>query len=139
MVRIGQKKDRNFIRELIHQLGYTSLDDEQVENKIAQYQEEHFKLYVIESDNEVVGFISLHCYDAFHSPGKVGRITAFCIHDQFQGRGFGKQLLSEAERYFTNAGCFKIEVTSNNRRSQAHDFYLSQGYIEDSRKFVKPL
>jgi ribosomal protein S18 acetylase RimI-like enzyme len=112
---------------------------EQVKNKITRYNQQDYKIYVLEKDERVVGFISLHCYEAFHSPGKVGRITAFCIHEQFQGMGLGKQLLAEGEKYFIASGYLKLEVTSNNRRTQAHDFYLAQGYIEDSRKFVKTL
>lgn len=139
MIRIAQKEDCNSIKELIHQLGYTSLDERQVANKIAAYQQIDYKLFVIEKDKQVAGFISLHCYEAFHSPGKVGRITALCIDEKFQGMGLGKQLLAEGEKYFIEAGCTKLEVTSNNRRTQAHDFYLAQGYIEDSRKFVKSL
>lgn len=139
MIRPGEISDASPIKTLLAQLGYRTLDAEEIRKKIIDYSQDGYKIYVLESEGSVIGFISLHCYEAFHSPGKVGRITALCIHHDFQSKGFGKQLLAEAEKYFIQSGCTKLEVTSNKRRTQAHDFYLSQGYVEDSRKFVKPL
>ena len=139
MIRVAQPKDSQDIKLLLMQLGYPSLALEEIENKITYYHRQDYKIYVLEMDHRVIGFISLHFYESFHSAGKIGRITAFCVHDQFQSKGFGKQLLNEAEKYFVESGCIKLEVTSNKRREQAHDFYLRQGYIEDSRKFVKIL
>lgn len=139
MIRPGEISDAPTIKTLLAQLGYRTLDEDEVQKKIIDYSQDGYKIYVLESEGSVVGFISLHCYEAFHSPGKVGRITALCIHHDFQSKGFGKQLLVHAEKFFIQFGCTKLEVTSNKRRSQAHDFYLSQGYVEDSRKFVKSL
>lgn len=139
MIRPGEISDAQPIKILLGQLGYRTLDEDEIRKKIIDYSQDGYKIYVLESEGSVIGFISLHYYDAFHSPGKIGRITALCIHDDFQSKGFGKQLLVQAEKFFIQSGCTKLEVTSNKRRTQAHDFYLSQGYVEDSRKFVKPL
>ncbi|HEX5168805.1 MAG TPA: GNAT family N-acetyltransferase [Cyclobacteriaceae bacterium] len=139
MIRDGRIDDALDIRILLAQLGYSKLSEDDIRNKIIHYSSKEYKIFVVEVDGHVIGFISLHCYEAFHSTGKIGRITALCIHDKFQSKGYGKQLLVEAEKYFVQSGCLKLEVTSNKRRTQAHNFYLSQGYLEDSRKFVKPL
>ncbi|MBK5278806.1 MAG: GNAT family N-acetyltransferase [Bacteroidia bacterium] len=48
----------------------------------------------------VVGFISLHNYIAPHLPGMIGRITAFCVDEKFQGKGIGTDLSEAAEQYF---------------------------------------
>jgi GNAT superfamily N-acetyltransferase len=139
MVRSAKIEDVEEIRILLGQLGYETLTNDGIQRKIFHYNQENYRLYVIETEQQVVGFIALHCYETFHSPGKTGRITAFSIHHDFHSKGFGKQLLNHAELYFINSGCTKVEVTSNKRRAQAHSFYLSQGYIEDSRKFIKSL
>lgn len=139
MIRTAQTGDSHEIKPLLMQLGYPKLNDIEIQTKIIKYSQNDYKIFVVDIGNRVVGFISLHCFEAFHSAGKIGRITALCIHEDFKGRGLGKELLQEAEKYFLQSGCIKLEVTSNNRRSEAHDFYLRRGYIEDSRKFVKPL
>lgn len=139
MIRPANTSDNQSIKELLSQLGYSSLISDQIIKKINLYTQPDYKLLIMEIHQLVIGFISLHCYESFHSEGKIGRITAFCIHHDHHGKGYGKELLTATENYFVEAGCTKIEVTSNKRRTQAHDFYLSQGYIEDSRKFVKSL
>ena len=87
---------------------------------------------------KIVSFIALHIFPLFHSPGNVGRITAFCVDEKHRFQGIGLKLLKEAEVFFAERNCARIEVTSN-RRTVAHSFYLSHGYVEDSRKFVRYL
>jgi ribosomal protein S18 acetylase RimI-like enzyme len=137
IIRQANQKDATDIIRLLIQLGYSSLSVEQVSAKIARYDRDGYKLLVCEIDNNAIGFISLHWYDIFHSVGFMGRITAFCVDEQFRSRGIGKQLLTHAEKIFMEAGCTKLEVSSNARRTQTHDFYLRAAYIEDSRRFVK--
>jgi N-acetylglutamate synthase-like GNAT family acetyltransferase len=139
MIRQASTSDSQSILELLTQLGYNSLSTDDVIRKINSYTQAYHQVLVMEIHEHVVGFISLHCYESFHSEGKIGRITAFCIHRDYHEKGYGKGLLKAAEKYFVDTGCTKAEVTSNMRRTQAHDFYLSQGYIENSRKFVKSL
>jgi hypothetical protein len=45
--------------------------------------------------------------------------------------------LKAGEIILREHGAVKIEVTSNARRAQAHQFYLKAGYTEDSKRFVK--
>jgi GNAT superfamily N-acetyltransferase len=139
IVRRADKKDVSMIRSLLHQLGYASLDDEAIAQKIIDYRKPNYCILVSESTHGVTGFISLHCFEVFHSPGKIGRITAFCVDEAVRGQGVGIQLLEAADKYFIQEGCTKLEVTSNIRRAATHEFYLRRGYIEDSRRFVKYL
>lgn len=137
IIRDADEKDTNGILPLIHQLGYTATTIETVRQKILLYSCEGYRLMVAEEEGKIVGFISLHVFDIFHSPGKMGRITAFCISPEERKKGIGTALLAAAERFFLETGCTKLEVTSNERRTEAHQFYLHQNYKEDSRRFVK--
>lgn len=137
ILRQARQNDIVALKRLLIQLGYSSLSEDRVGEKIRRYEREGYKIIVCEIEKEVVGFISLHWFDIFHSPGYMGRITAFCVDENFRSRGIGKQLLSHAEKIFIGRGCTKLEVTSNARRAQTHEFYLKAGYIEDSRRFVK--
>jgi ribosomal protein S18 acetylase RimI-like enzyme len=122
---------------LLHQLGYTALTEEELRKKVGSYLSQDNYIMVYEIEGKVVSFIALHIFPLFHSPGNAGRITAFCVDERHRSQGIGLKLLKEAEAFFVERGCTRIEVTSNNRRTVAHAFYLNHGYVEDSRKFVK--
>jgi N-acetylglutamate synthase-like GNAT family acetyltransferase len=136
-IRIAEQKDVNAVKRLLVQLGYPDLDESAVSRKIGQYSWADYHLLVTETTEHVIGFIALHCFDIFHSAGKVGRITAFCIDESCRGQGIGNKMLKAAEEFFLSKECTKFEVSSNIRRTASHRFYLNAGYIEDSRKFVK--
>ena len=125
------------LKPLLHQLGYDELDELGIQDNIKKYSLPGNALLIYEVENKIVGFIALHIFDSFHSAGQIGRITAFCVDEEYRSKGIGIQLLQQGENFFIEHKCIKIEVTSNNRRTAAHAFYLNRGYVEDSRKFVR--
>jgi ribosomal protein S18 acetylase RimI-like enzyme len=137
IIRQATYSDAPAIKNLLIQLGYPQMTVDETNQKISTYSQENYALLVIEVDQQVAGFISLHVFDIFHSPGKIGRMSAFCVDEKQRGKGVGKMLLRAAEDYLISKGCSKLEVTSNERRIRTHKFYADCGYIEDSRRFVK--
>jgi GNAT superfamily N-acetyltransferase len=136
-IRQATYSDAPAIKNLLIQLGYPQLTVDQTNQKISTYAQENYALLVIEAEQHVAGFISLHWFDIFHSSGKIGRMSAFCVDEKHRGQGIGKALLKAAENYLISKGCNKLEVTSNEKRIRTHKFYADCGYIEDSRRFVK--
>lgn len=137
IIRQAREQDAAQVKELLVQLGYPTLSREEVAVKINSHQSENYSLLVAEEGNEVLGFISLHWFEFLHAIGKIGRITAFCVDENIRSKGIGKQLLQEAEKILMKNGCTKLEVTSNQTRARTHQFYLTNGYLEDSKRFVK--
>jgi GNAT superfamily N-acetyltransferase len=137
IIRHATPADASAVKNLLIQLGYPQLTVEETNQKISLYSQENYALLVIEVDREVAGFISLHWFDIFHSTGKIGRMSAFCVDETKRAQGLGKKLLKAAEDYLIAQGCSKLEVTSNEKRIRTHKFYADCGYIEDSRRFVK--
>ncbi len=138
IIREGIPSDATSIQSLLEQLEHP-LTKEAILKKIDQYTSPHYHLLIIEIENKVAGFASLHWYDVFYDPGYVGRITAFCIDQQFRSRGIGRELLQVAEDYFRKQGCLRVEVSSNERRNDAHRFYLKNGFVINSKRFIKQL
>jgi ribosomal protein S18 acetylase RimI-like enzyme len=136
-LRAAVLADAPRIKTLLAQLGYPDLEMKAVEEKIISYQKENYRLFVTEVDNQVVAFISLHWFELMHWKDKFGRITSFCVDEKCRSLGLGKEIMDYVEKFLFDQGCIKIEVTSNNRRTRAHDFYLKLGYIEDARRFMK--
>jgi GNAT superfamily N-acetyltransferase len=136
VIRDANSNDASQLVPLLAQLGYSGLTLDEVAQKIISYSEPGYKLLLGE-DKFAISFIALHFYPSFHSKGNVGRIVAFCVDEKFRAKGIGTKMLHEAESFLSRNSCNRIEVTSNNRRTDAHAFYLKAGYIEDSKKFVK--
>jgi GNAT superfamily N-acetyltransferase len=136
-IRQAEANDAEKIKGLLTQLGYPDINFESVKLKIEQHTNPDYTLLVAEVEGEVAAFISLHWFELMHWQGKMGRISAFCVDENFRSKGIGKKLLDEAEKLLWSKGCAKIEVTSNARRTRTHEFYLGLGYKEDSRRFVK--
>jgi len=137
IIRQATLKDAPVIQSLLGQLGYPDFGLEQVKEKIIAYEKSFYRLLVGELNGEVVAFIALHWFDLLHWSGKAGRITSFCVDEKFRSQGIGQKMIEHSEKLLFEEGCIKLEVTSNQRRKRAHEFYLNLSYIEDSRRFVK--
>jgi len=138
IIRQGSLADSPSIDKLLTQLGYPQQGNESVE-AIKSYGLEGYHFLVGEIDSVVVGFASLHWFDMFHTRGKMGRITAICVIEEQRSLGIGRELLLAAEEFLKFKGCVKVEVTTNLKRILTHEFYLKNGYIIDSKRFIKQL
>jgi GNAT superfamily N-acetyltransferase len=137
VIRQASLSDAFYVQKLIGQLGYPDASLEMVSQKIQLHEGGGYHLLVAEHESEVIAFISLHWFEFLHALGKIGRITVFCVDDRYRSKGVGKTLLAEAEKYLIKQGCVKFEVTSNLARERTHQFYLQNGYVIDSKRFVK--
>jgi GNAT superfamily N-acetyltransferase len=90
-------------------------------------------------DKSVVGLIGLHRMVTVHRPAPVGRIPVLVVAKEARGLGLGRMLVDAAEEWCRKMGCQIIEVTSNDRRAQAHAFYRHMGYERTSIRFFKKL
>ena len=61
------------------------------------------------------------------------------IHPDFRGRGLGEQLLAVAVNAAREAGCCRIQLTSNLERPNAHRFYERLGFVPSHVGFKRPL
>lgn len=136
-IRQANLSDAEAVRQLLAQLGYPDLSEKDVIEKIKSHRHPGYQILVAEIGEKVVGFIALHWFDLVHWKEKLGRITSFCVDEGVRSQGVGRKLLDASEKFLLSNGCVKIEVTSNVRRTRAHEFYLKLGYVEDSKRFVK--
>jgi GNAT superfamily N-acetyltransferase len=132
-VRNATATDSGAIKRLIDQLGYpVTIAD--LEDRLRLMEE---AVLVAESDGEVIGGLSTSVMHVLHRPAPVGRISMMVVDETHRGRGIGAQMVREAERLLAAKGCRLVEVTSNNRRTDAHRFWESNGYEKTSSRFAR--
>lgn len=63
-----------------------------------------------------------------HGGRKIGIIESVVVDAEVRGQGIGRQLMTNAAARGRAAGCYKLMLSSNLRRHQAHDFYAQMGF-----------
>jgi len=134
-VRDAAPADAQVIVDLLEQLGHP-ISPETTQHQLALLAGTgRDRVLVAEADGVVLGVLSLHWTPLLHRDRPLGRVTALVVDEAARGRGVGSRLVAEAERVLREAGCSAVEVTSNVRRAEAHDFYRGLGYEQPSAYF----
>lgn len=89
-------------------------------------------------EDEVVGVCSVKINHDWHYI-KTATIEEVIVHKGHRGKGIGKQLLEKACAYAKLSNCYRIELHSNIRRTDAHEFYEKFGFDKSSYYFKKKL
>lgn len=139
-IRKAQIQDLASIHSLAEQLGYSISTQEMEENVKVILNHPDYELLVITENNLVAGWMSLHVRYAIETSHFL-QITGIIVDDKKRGKGYGKMLVNYAEAYANEKGIKKLALYSNNKRTEAHQFYLRQGLVKtkDSSWFAKNL
>lgn len=142
-IRPARGTDADAVNELLHQLGYPQDDRAATAARIRAWADDPASAaYVADADGDLLGIVAVHVCPFFEREGSWARITALVVSDRTRGRGVGSRLVAAAESFATDHGCLRIEVTSADRRSEAHRFYRGRGYTDQtgrSSRFLRDL
>ena len=138
MIRAARAEDVPAIAALLGELGYPASPSVIGERLDAMLALGELVLIAIR-DADALGVVTVHVTPVLHRPTPVGRITALVVTKRARGEGVGRALVDVAERLLAQRGCALIEVTSNQRRADAHAFYMRLGYEVTSLRFKKDL
>ena len=90
----------------------------------------HSDVLVAEVDGEVVGACQLiRIRHLQHSGGLCAELESMHVRADQRSKGIGGVLLEEAIERARAAGCYRIQLTSNLARSDAHRFYARAGFV----------
>jgi GNAT superfamily N-acetyltransferase len=136
-VRKADDSDCERLCLLIEQLGYP-VGEAVLKSKLKEYEYSDRDLVLVaEDEGRLMGVIVLHVMSPFHDEGNWGRVSALVVFDKDRGRGVGRVLLKAADDFFLRKGCSRVELTSGDSRTDAHRFYLSNGYEVSGKRFIK--
>jgi len=97
-------------------------------------------VFVADLDGEVVGVFQVLVFPHFqHTGAWCAELESVHVRSDVRGRGIGGLMLEAAEVLAREQGCYRVQLTSRNARSDAHRFYESHGFEKTSLGFKKLL
>jgi GNAT superfamily N-acetyltransferase len=96
-----------------------------------------FRLLVAEVAGEIVGTYALQIMGKLGKRGTpAGVVEDVAVAVGRQGQGIGKAMMQHAREACRAAGCYKLALSSNVIRGDAHRFYDSLGFERHGYSFV---
>ena len=87
------------------------------------------QLLVLEADGRILGSLALMFIPNLSHQGRPYAIVENVVADEAErGGGLGDVLMRHAIDEARRAGCYKLSLTSNRRRADAHRFYERLGF-----------
>ena len=128
-IRKATVNDAPRLAELSATLGYP-VEPDVITRRLARLlsRPEHLVLVAEATDNLVIGWV----HAAEHDILEVGRfceILGLVVAADHRGKGIGRRLVEEVERWARERGLDRVSVRSNVIRTQSHPFYERTGYV----------
>ena len=141
IIQAACEEDLPAISELYAQPG---LDDgrkltlDEAKNVFARFSTyPNYKIYIAKVDGKVEGTFGLLIMDNLgHQGAPSGIIEDVAVSPSQQGKGIGKTMMTFAMEKCRKAGCYKLALSSNLKRSNAHEFYKSLGFEQHGYSFL---
>lgn len=100
----------------------------------------NYTIYVAVAEGEIIGTFSLLIMDNLaHMGAPSGIVEDVVVHSFWRGQGIGKQMMQFAMQQCQKAGCYKLVLSSNLIREQAHRFYDQLGFQRHGYSFIVPM
>ena len=89
-----------------------------------------FRIFVALAGKVIAGTYELMIMNNMAKRGlRSGIVEDVAVHPDFQGRGIGRAMMHHAQVECRKAACYKLTLSSNLKREDAHRFYESLGFI----------
>ena len=137
-LREAKPSDSARLVELLRSLG-AEIDEQTVRKNLRLLAKAGELPLVATLGKDVVGLAGRHLMTTIHRRAPLGRIPTLVVAKEAQGKGIGRMLVEAVEHWCRKAGCEIVEVTSNDRLTEAHAFYRHMGFERTSIRFAKTL
>ncbi|MES2889085.1 MAG: GNAT family N-acetyltransferase [Pseudomonadota bacterium] len=95
------------------------------------------RVLVAERDGDPVGTLTCFVLPSLaHGGLPAAVVEAVAVHPKAQGQGVGRALMAAAMELARTAGCYKLALSSNEKRGPAHAFYERLGFDRHGVSFV---
>ncbi len=99
-----------------------------------------YRIYLAQRGSEIVGSYALLVMDNLGHLGAPSAIVEqVLVAPSAQGGGIGRAMMRHAMACAHKAGCYKLVLSSNIKRTRAHAFYDSLGFVRHGVSFLVEL
>ena len=144
IIRTAEEKD---IAEILQLFAQPDMDNGKVLtlpeaaiifNRMKSYPD--YQVYVAEISGEIVGTFALAIMDNLaHMGNKSGLIEDVVVSQKYQRQGIGRKMMKHALEICKERQCYKVCLSSNQKRENAHRFYDSIGFKKHGYSFMMEL
>ena len=140
MIRLAVSADQPEIYSLICALEETTFPQEMFAWEFyTMLSRASHLLLVAEEEGQIVGLLHLRMEFQLHHCGTVAEIMELIVSSEVRSKGIGAALLKVAREQAIQHHCIQFEVTSNQKRKQAHRFYQREGLEQTHVKLTEEL
>jgi ribosomal protein S18 acetylase RimI-like enzyme len=138
-LRAARETDAEQVAALMTELGYPSTAASVKERLDHALHSEISCCLVAQDADEVIGLVSAELVPYFPTGTAICRVTSVVVASQHRRRGVGDLLIAAAAEFAREHECSGIEVTSAERRVDAHRFYERLGFSRTAFRFFRAL
>lgn len=139
-IRLAERSDLPAVLRLLRAFdppGAPEPDREEAERVFARIESyPDFAVYIAEDGDQAVGTFSLLVMDNLaHGFTPAGLVESVVVAEGRRGQGIGSAMMRFAMDRCAEAGCYKLALSSNVRREDAHRFYERLGFVQHGLSF----
>lgn len=140
MIRSAQSKDIQAIYQLICHLENTIFDYDtfQIHYEMLLKHNENY-LFVYEQEHQIVAFMSVIISLQLHHNAYIAEIRELIIDPTCRNQQIGKKMWVQAKQLAQEKNCVRLELSSNQKRTDAHRFYKRLGMNQSHYSFTLDL
>ena len=143
-IRTAEDKDLTCVLQLYAQADMDNgqvlalSDAKIIFNRMKSYPD--YQVYVAEINGEVIGTFALAIMDNLaHRGSKSGLIEDVVVSQAYNRQGIGRQMMRYAVETCKEKSCYKVCLSSNLKRENAHSFYDSIGFKKHGYSYLMEL
>ncbi len=96
-----------------------------------------YTIWLVEESGQVIATYSLVILANLGHRGRPSAVVEnVVVEPDRRGGGLGRAMMAHASDMCRKAGCYKLALSSNRRRTEAHRFYESLGFERHGYSFV---
>ena len=135
-IRAATDADAPAMASLLAHLGYPA-DAAELPERLGRLRAEGDDAFVAEAEGALVGLAPVHARAVLHVARPVAQLTALVVPPEMRGRGVGRALVAEAEKWGRARGADRLVVTTALHRADAPLFYEALGFEHTGRRYVR--